>query len=669
MPPTRCPRCYGTFADGYCVSCGAPSGGRDADAEMIGPYRLVDLLGTGPAGNMRLAVDPMGREVVVHLLEGLAERAGPQFGQAMTRLRNLHSPFVAQVLDVELNGPQPYIATRYSGVGITLRELLARNGPLKGESLLRLARELADGLAAMHDAGVTHGDVKPGNIVMVDGRPVLIDFATAWLSDEEPARQEAMVGTPGYLAPEALTEASKGPAADVFAWAATVAEAATGLPPFGSGNPIEVLHRVRDAEPDLDGVPEPLRALLARALAKDPSERPLAPQLVEAVASLSGQYAEYRVRVPATPGSVTAALDVSGRSSFVAPLFVIATMLTLAFLLTVGGPAPPWLIVAGVVAFLAALALWRPAYVVGWAQTARLAHARRALARGRYERAEATLRRLAAAADRPSRRSVIIHASLAAALRRQGSLTKASAAYQRALELARGTPDADAALVSRLEANDASVRHGIGAPGTMSVALLDQAYEKVGTDPEAATVRSNLAVALRDEGRLREAEREARAALGQGVEAGSPDLPVLQANLAAILREGGDALAAEPLLVEAESAARRMLGRRHPDTLSIRASLAAVRHDLGRHAEAAALLEQVIADRARTLGRTHPSTLEARTSLGFVRLAAGDDEAAEREFQAVFLAGIEAHASWYDFWRRAEQGQALIDERRLGRDA
>jgi tetratricopeptide (TPR) repeat protein len=262
------------------------------------------------------------------------------------------------------------------------------------------------------------------------------------------------------------------------------------------------------------------------------------------------------------------------------------------------------------------------------------------------------LDRLIDPADAPTPSAVITRACLGAAHRGQGRLLLASAAYQQALDLAFRTQGIDAALLSTLEANVETVRYELGTP-------------RHDARSETALDDANLAVALRNEGRLEEAESTARVALEHGLTAKTPDIPALQTNLAAIRRERGDPAAAEELLVKAENTARRALGRRHPETLTIRASLAAVRHDLGRHTEAAALLEKVIADRARTLGRAHPATLQARTSLGFIRLATDDDAAADREFGTVLADGRKARdANVTPVLERATQGQALVSERR-----
>ena len=108
----------------------------------------------------------------------------------------------------------------------------------------------------MHAAGVVHRDLKPGNVVMAGGVPVVIDFGIAHAPDVTRITQAGMfMGTPGYLAPEVVEGLPSGPSADVHSWASTVAFAATGRPPFGTGSYETIFYRIVSGKPDLDGVP------------------------------------------------------------------------------------------------------------------------------------------------------------------------------------------------------------------------------------------------------------------------------------------------------------------------------------------------------------------------------------------------------------------------------
>jgi hypothetical protein len=147
--------------------------------------------------------------------------------------------------------------------------------------IVHAGRVLGEALRAIHAAGVVHRDVKPANVMVLDGEPVLIDFGIAHLADGSRLTSTGLVmGTPGYLSPEVAGGAEVTSATDWWGWGATLVFAATGRPPFGTG-PIEVvLDRVRRGQADLDGAPARVRPVLAAALAVDPAVRPPAEALL-----------------------------------------------------------------------------------------------------------------------------------------------------------------------------------------------------------------------------------------------------------------------------------------------------------------------------------------------------------------------------------------------------
>jgi protein kinase-like protein len=198
----------------------------------------------------------------------------------------VRSPFVAEVLDTDVAGDTPYIVTRYVP-GRTLDEVVSQDGPLTGARLARLAGGLAEALAAIHAAGVVHRDLKPGNVMLVNSDPVVIDFGIAQALDSTRLTQTGMfMGTPGYLAPEVIEGQPAASAADVHAWGGTIAFAATGRPPFGTGSYETIFYRIVNGQPDLAGVPAPLAELLGAALRRNPAARPAAAQLCAACAGL-----------------------------------------------------------------------------------------------------------------------------------------------------------------------------------------------------------------------------------------------------------------------------------------------------------------------------------------------------------------------------------------------
>jgi hypothetical protein len=134
---------------------------------------------------------------------------------------------------------------------------------------------------------VVHRDLKPGNVMLLDGAPVVIDFGIAQGPDATRLTLTGMfMGTPGYLAPEVIEGQPSSEASDVHAWGATVAFAATGRPPYGSGPYETIFYRIVNGQPDVAGVPAPLLSLLASALARDPAQRPAAVVLGARAAAL-----------------------------------------------------------------------------------------------------------------------------------------------------------------------------------------------------------------------------------------------------------------------------------------------------------------------------------------------------------------------------------------------
>jgi predicted Ser/Thr protein kinase len=258
--------------------------------DRLGPYLLREQLGEGGMGVVYLASDPDGSPVAVKVLrQGVPAEATARhrLAREVATMGRVHSPFVAEVVDADIEGSRPYIVTRYVA-GRTLDDVVAADGPLTGAALASLARGLAAALVAVHAAGVVHRDLKPGNVMLVDGKPVVIDFGIAQALDSTRLTMTGMfMGTPGYLAPEVIEGNTSGPAADVHSWATTVAYAATGRPPYGTGQFEAIFYRIVHGQPELDRMPAPLLPIVLAALARDPSRRPSAAELAVFAAGLT----------------------------------------------------------------------------------------------------------------------------------------------------------------------------------------------------------------------------------------------------------------------------------------------------------------------------------------------------------------------------------------------
>ncbi len=252
----------------------------------LGPYRLVERLGEGGMGVVHLAEDPHGQQVAIKVLrphvahDGDARRRLAREVDTLSRVRH---PLVAAVLDADVDGDAPYIVTEYVP-GPPLDEVVAHDGPLSPEQLVTLGRGLSDALGAIHEVGIVHRDLKPGNVLMVEGDPVVIDFGIAHVGDDSRLTRTGLVmGTPGYLSPEVVEGAPVTTATDWWGWAATLSFAASGEPPFGRGPVSVVLDRVTRGQADLRGVDPRLAPLLAASLSPVAQERPDADEVIEAL--------------------------------------------------------------------------------------------------------------------------------------------------------------------------------------------------------------------------------------------------------------------------------------------------------------------------------------------------------------------------------------------------
>jgi Protein kinase domain len=232
-------------------------------------------------GVVHLAQDPSGALVAVKVLHPDATQSANarlRLAREVETMRRVRSAFVAEVLDADVAGEFPYIVTRYVP-GPTLEAMVRSRGPLSGSGMRRLAYGTAQALTAIHAAGVVHRDLKPGNVMLSDDRPVVIDFGIAQTPDATRLTQTGLVmGTPGYLAPEVIEGQPSSAASDVHSWGATMAFAATGRAPYGGGGDSfqTIFYRIVSGRADLEGVPAPLVPLLSAALARDPAHRPSA---------------------------------------------------------------------------------------------------------------------------------------------------------------------------------------------------------------------------------------------------------------------------------------------------------------------------------------------------------------------------------------------------------
>jgi WD40 repeat protein len=258
---------------------------REGDLGRLGPYHVLAELGRGGMGVVLKAHDPaLRRTVALKVL-------WPESGDPAARARFVrearaaaaieHENVVATYAVANPSGGPPYLVMQYVP-GVTLREQIRAEGPLEPREAARVCRQVAEGLAAAHAAGLVHRDVKPGNVILdaAHGRAKVMDFGLVHVMGQPAGvTQEAMIrGTPEYLSPEQVRAPDRiDQRTDVYGLGATLYEALTGEAPF-RGVLHRVLQQVLDEEPVPprrlnDRVPRDLETVCLKAMAKEPARR------------------------------------------------------------------------------------------------------------------------------------------------------------------------------------------------------------------------------------------------------------------------------------------------------------------------------------------------------------------------------------------------------------
>jgi serine/threonine protein kinase/outer membrane protein assembly factor BamB len=253
----------------------------------IGPYRLLGELGSGGMGAVYLARSPGARLVAVKVIRPeLADDGGfrERFRREVAAARKVSGAFTSPVLDADPDAAVPWLATSYVA-GPSLKEAVEEFGPFGEAAVRALGAALAESLVAIHAAGLVHRDLKPANVLLAADGPRVIDFGISRAVDgTRLTAAGGLVGTPPYMSPEQVSGDEIGPASDVFSLASVLVYAATGSPPFSTGDPRFILHRIVALAPALEGVPSVLRPLLGGCLDKDASRRPGLQTILDALA-------------------------------------------------------------------------------------------------------------------------------------------------------------------------------------------------------------------------------------------------------------------------------------------------------------------------------------------------------------------------------------------------
>ncbi len=246
-------------------------------------YQLTRQLGSGNFAETYLASDTLrDRQVAVKVLrEHYARdpRDAKRFEREARAAAAVGHPNVVAIFDEGRDGNARFIVMEYVE-GCDLKPFIREQAPLPVGEAIQLMRQLLEGLAAIHQVGVVHRDVKPQNVLLTgDGMVKLSDFGIArGATDTRLTETGVAIGTAAYMAPEQATGADSGPAADLYAAGVILFELVTGQVPFPGDNPVQVMYQqVHEPPPRprniTQDIPADLEQVILRALEKDPNQR------------------------------------------------------------------------------------------------------------------------------------------------------------------------------------------------------------------------------------------------------------------------------------------------------------------------------------------------------------------------------------------------------------
>lgn len=282
---------------------------------IVGGYTLISRLGGGAMGSVWRVRDDGGNVYAMKILrdslaededtieplddaigasvhggdadspqhEANAATARERLRREATALRKIDHPGVCRIEDMELDDSLAFIVTELIE-GNNLRQDVAMNGRYVAQDLERLAAKLMDAVAAVHNAGIIHRDIKPTNVMVATTGPMLVDFGIAMGEGESHVTRTGLVmGTPGFIAPEIIDGAESDEITDWWSTAAVLAFAATGKPVFGSKPMMAVLERAASGHADLSGLPQGTAEAFRKALDPDRTKRCSPQELLQAI--------------------------------------------------------------------------------------------------------------------------------------------------------------------------------------------------------------------------------------------------------------------------------------------------------------------------------------------------------------------------------------------------
>ncbi|MEU4967013.1 serine/threonine-protein kinase [Streptomyces smyrnaeus] len=578
------------------------------DPARVNDFILRGRLGTGGMGQVFLGRSLGGRTVAVKLVHPhLARQAEfrSRFRREVAAARAVSGAFTAPVVAAGTEDDPPWIATVYVP-GPSLAEAVAATGGLPQDSVWPLAAGLAEALQAIHAEGLLHRDLKPSNVLLTVDGPRVIDFGIARAMDStvltEPGKT---IGTPGFMSPEQAEGGQVEQPSDIFALGAVLAFAATGVRPFGEGEPLAVLLRVVTGAPQLDGLTDPLRALVAACLAKKPADRPTTAQLLEQIATRWDPPDDFPP-TPPWPQAVTALIQTHGTP---ATALYTAQATTPPFQHSAPTPTAP---------------------------------ARQAPTHPHQGPSETDRPAGPAGGSEPKPRALRRRHWRALTLRRSGEFAEAARVLADLIpdRAQAWGPDHSGTLEVRrhhaLTVGEAG--NHVEAARLLADLVPDMARVLGPDDRYTLEVRQHHARELGEAGEHMEAARLLADLVPDFVRLRGPDHRVTlgaRRQHAAILGEAGEHMEAARLLADLTPDFVLVWGPDHPESLAVRLNRAWELGEAGEHADAARLFAEGAADQARVLGPDHPDTLKARYFQAWHTGDTGDDAAAARLFAEV----------------------------------
>ena len=265
---------------------------RPDDPEQIGPWQIVNRLGSGGMGIVYMGTNGTHAAAVKVVRDFLLEDPGARarLAREVETLQKVKSNFVAEIVGSDVKSKTSWIATNYVD-GPSLKQLIEKEGPLNEADWASFADGLLSALAAVHSVGVIHRDIKPSNILMSKDGPKLIDFGIAFSKESTSLTKTGLVaGTPAWLSPEQFKNEAITTALDIFSAGSVLYYAATGTTPWGDDDSsvATIMHSLLTGDPDISTLTELQISLIISLLEKDYRKRVTANKALNSLRDVAG---------------------------------------------------------------------------------------------------------------------------------------------------------------------------------------------------------------------------------------------------------------------------------------------------------------------------------------------------------------------------------------------